>query len=353
MTTHRAIRLGLYGCGNRTRALLDSVYGENEYEVVAAHDIREEAIGEVCERYGGKGCQTVDELLDCGEVDAFMISLDPLAHPAAFFRTVQIGKPIFIEKPIALTALEAYRMMKEAEEREVPVQVGFMRRYVPKHVIAREFLAEHDVGRLFSVTCNWYHAGETEMINCMNNAPDNFRLKVSQIPFHCCHALDVIRLYGGEVRSVEARGLKVIERNYPSPDEVIALLEFESGAIGHFHYSSMAYRQCITYLIHTENYTLNFENGLEIWRRPMTRAQRGEFLEDCREAYHPNMGPDRYESRGPSADAEIMRDFLGAVRSETPMKVPIEDAYKVAELAEAIERSWQESRKILLPLELG
>jgi len=352
VTTHRKIRLGLYGCGNRTRALLDSLYGEDEYEVVAVHDVREEAMGEVSERYGGKTCQTADELLDCGEVDAFLISLDPLAHYDAFLRTVQVGKPIFIEKPIALTAGEAYRMMKDAEERRVPVHVGLMRRYLPKHVAARKFLAEHDVGRLFSVACSWHHAGETEMINCLNNWPDNFRLKVSQIPFHCCHALDVIRLYGGEIRSVEARGLKVVERCYPSPDEVIALLEFESGAIGHFHYSSMAYRQCLTYLIHTENYTLNFENGLEIWRRPQTRAERGEFLKDCRENYHPNMGPDRYESRGTSADIEIMRDFLGSVRTGTPMKVPIADAYKVAELAEAIERSWKEKQKVLLPLEL-
>ena len=189
------------------------------------------------------------------------------------------------------------------------------------------------------------------MINCLNNCPDNFRLKVSQIPFHCCHALDVVRLYGGEVKSVQSRGIKVVQRQYPSPDEVIATLEFDSGAIGYFHYSSMAYRSMLTYLIHFENYSIDFSNWLEIWRRPTTRAQRGEFLKDCRDAYHKNMGPERREFINcGSTDAFIMGCFLDAVRNGTPPVAPIEDAYKVAELAEAIERSWQEDRRIDLPL---
>jgi len=55
----KTVRLGLYGYGNRTRALLDSLYGEDEYQVVAAYDI-------------------------CNEADVFLISLDPFAHYDAF-----------------------------------------------------------------------------------------------------------------------------------------------------------------------------------------------------------------------------------------------------------------------------
>ena len=346
----KPVRLGLYGCGNRTRALLDSVYGEDEYTVVAAYDIRPDAVQNVCERYGGVACASADELLDVTEADAWLISLDPLAHPDAFDQTVEKGKPIFIEKPIAMSAERAFRMMQKAEQCGVPVQVGFMRRYLPKHKAARRFLSENDTGRLFSVTCTWHHAGETEMINCLNNCPDNFRLKVSQIPFHCCHALDVVRLYGGEVKRVQSRGMKWVDRHYPSPDAVIALLEFENGAIGHFHYCSMSYKGALSYLVHTENYTLTFEEGLEIYRRPKHKAQRDDGSKDCRPVYHSHMGPDRQTFAGPLPNAEIMLDFLNAVRDGTPVRVPIADAYKVAELAEAIEQSWQQDKAIELPL---
>jgi len=348
--SNRAVKLGLYGCGNRTRALLDSLAGEGQYEVTAAYDVRPEAAAEACEQYGGRNCASAEELIGCDAVEAFLISLDPLAHPDAFDATVEAGRPIFMEKPIAMSAKRARQMMDKARERGVPVHVGFMRRYLQKHVHARRFLAENDPGRVFSVSCRWFHAGETEMINCLNNSPDNFRLKVSQIPFHCCHALDVILLYGGDVKAVEARGLKVIERRYPSPDEVIALLEFENGVIGSFHYSSMAYKGALSYLIHAENYTLTFENGLEIWRRPRYKPQRDDGARDCRPTYHKNIGPDRYAYGTDDPTPEILLDFLNAVRDQTPMKVTIEDAVKVAELAEAIELSFKRAARIELPL---
>ena len=157
--TESPVRLGLYGCGNRTRALLDSLYGEGVYQVVAAYDIRPEAISSAAERYGGRACADPGELVASAQVDAFLISLDPFAHPAAFEQTVEAGKPIFIEKPIALKAGDAYRMMRLAQEKRVPVQVGFMRRYLPEQVAARTFMAENPPGRLFGVRCNWYHPG--------------------------------------------------------------------------------------------------------------------------------------------------------------------------------------------------
>jgi predicted dehydrogenase len=45
-----------------------------------------------------------------------------------------------------------------------------------------------------------------------------------------------------------------------------------------------------------------------------------------------------------------MRDFLNAVRDGNPMKVDIEDGYKVAEMAEAIEKSYKNNSEIELPL---
>ena len=353
----KKVKLGLYGCGNRTRALLDSLFLDEEYEVVALYDVRKESAGSAFAKYGGKVCTTSGELVKHPEVEAFIISLDPFAHPAAFYQALEAGKPIYIEKPIAMTAEEAWKMTKKAEEKNIPVNVGLMRRHEPKHVAARKFLSENEPGTIFSVNCRWFHAGETEMINLLNKYPDNFRLKVSQIPFHCCHALDVMLLYGGAVKSVSAQGMKVANRQYPSPDEVIASLEFANGTIGSFHYSSVAYRGEMSYVIHAENYTLSFDNCeqvLEISHRPKLRSQREDASGDCRDTYFKNVGPDTHKF-GVSGfpDHQVMLDFLDSVRTGTPMKVPILDGYKVAELAEAIEWSWKEKRKISLPLEFN
>jgi len=346
------VRLGLYGCGNRTRALLNSLRGENEYQVVAAYDICGQAVASAVEQYGGKSCTSSKELIAHDEAEAFLISLDPFAHPAAFDEAVEARRPIFIEKPIAMSAQEAWKMWKKAERLDVPVQVGFIRRFTPEQMAARAYLINNPPGRIFGVSCNWFHPGETEMINCLNNWPENFRLKVSQIPFHCCHALDVLRTYCGEVKTVHAVGVKWVDRPYPSPDKVVADFVFENSSVGAFHYSSMSYKHEISYVLHAENYTLTFDDGLEIWHRPQYQSLRNDGSPDCRDTYHKHIGPDRFHFGASSVDATIMLKFLRSVRDGLPMDPGMEDGYRVAELAEAIETSWRTGERIDLPLTL-
>lgn len=345
------VKLALYGCGNRTRALLDAVALDGPFEVVAAYDLNPAAVDAMVERFGGVACTSSEELISAPQAEAFLISLDPFAHPAAFDECLPAGKPIFLEKPIAMTAAEAHRMMLAAETANVPVQVGFMRRYRPQHLAALEYLQSHDPGAMLGLACRWFHAGETEQINMLNNFPDNFRLKVSQIPFHCCHALDVMMRYGGKVTRVSAVGTKVVDRPYPSPDEVIATLQFESGAVGTFHYSSIAFQGGINYVLHAENYSLDMTgNTLSISKRPPLRSLRENEAKDCRPWYLQNVAPETRQFSSMHVDHLIMLDFLRAVRSGEPMTAPIRDGYLVAELAEAIERSWQEDHALELPL---
>lgn len=66
-------------------------------------------------------------------------------------------------------------------------------------------------------------------------------MKVSQIPFHCCHMLDVMLLMNGPVKRVTSHYRKVIDPPYPSPDDVVSTFEYANGSFGRFHYSSMVY----------------------------------------------------------------------------------------------------------------
>ena len=354
----KIVKLGLYGCGSRTKMLLDALEGEGQFDVVSAYDIREESTRKLCDQYGGRLCHSADEMLDTKGVEAVIISLDPFSHTEAFFKALKLKKPIFIEKPIAASARDAFRMMQAAHTEKVPVHVGLIHRYYPAYQAAKRQLTHEDPGFIFSMVYNWQHAGETEMINCHNLMPGNFRLKISQIPYHCCHALDLYHVFVGDVVAVEARGMKIVERDYPSPDEVIALLEFKSGAIGHFHYSSVCQGRECAYpaFINTQNYTLSCNASAYVaYYRPAHKNMRGELKnEDCRAQWSKHQGPvsHKYElNHYDVATAEAMTDFLESVRSGAPMTVPIEDGYWVAELAEAIELSWKQGKKIELPLQ--
>ena len=76
------IRLGLYGTGNRTKTLLDSLGGDGFYKVHAAYDRNRESAAALTAKYGGTVCRSADELADFEGVDAYFISLSPFAHAA-------------------------------------------------------------------------------------------------------------------------------------------------------------------------------------------------------------------------------------------------------------------------------
>ncbi len=337
-------RLALYGCGNRTVTLVKSLILDKFYEVGALFDLDPRAMEKVQTMFGGKICRTEEELLECKNIDAYLISLSPFAHEAALRKVIPIGKPVFVEKPVAFSAAAVLDLAKTADRYHTPVQVGFMRRYCPWNAAALQYQKEHDPGKLLCVTAEWQHQGDTEMLNCLRNRPDNFRLKVSQIPYHCCHALDLILLHGGPLKKIRSELIKVIDRPYPSPDELLSTFEFQNGAIGGFHYSSMTYAfGGINYLIHAENYSIRIRGGItEIARRPRFETSRQGFKDNCADAYRINSSPMTLsfgERTEESTTENIMYDFVRTVTEDMKPKADLYTAVRVAGMAEAMEYS--------------
>ena len=359
------IKLGLYGSGNRTRALIDSLIQDEFYTVRAVYDLNRDSAAALASKYGGTVCESADELIGCRDVDAFLISLSPFAHADALRKTIPVGKPVFVEKPVAFSGAEVLELALLAEKHHVPVQVGFMRRYLPETIAALDHIANHDPGRIFCVDCNWFHSGEMEMNFNLHHHPDNFRLKVSQIPYHCCHMLDIMLLLGGPAKRVSSQLIKVTDRPYPSPDDLIANVEFANGANGRFHYSSMVYHTEISYRFHAGNYTMRLNTTrpgigklLEILPRPRFRTSRIGIDPDHKTDY--NSFNEYYENfcRPQSivfadpglnaANENIMYDFVRIVRDGIMPRADLRTASRVQGFAEAIETSGKTGRPVEL-----
>ncbi len=344
------IRLGLYGCGKRTQALLDALWKDEFYTVTRAYDLMHSSAEALVKKYCGSVCNTPEELLAAKDVDAFLISLSPLVHAEVLRKVIPAGKPVFIEKPVAFSGQESYELALLAEKYSVPVQVGFMRRYLPGSLEALDYIRQHEGGKLLSVDCNWFHHGATGMNERMWQAPDDFRNKVSQVPYHCCHMLDVMLLVGGDVKRVNAITTKVIDRPYPSPDDLIANIEFTNGSAGRFHYSSMVHYGEMSYRFHFENYSIRLDVdpcNLRINTKPRFRTSEwGPRPEDPATNF-----ASQYEKFAQPrvvnydfkelmyATENIMYDFVKTVRDGAPVTANLRTAAKVQGLAEAMELS--------------
>ena len=96
-----------------------------------------------------------EALLADNEIDAVYIPLPNDMHPEWAIRAAQAGKHVLCEKPLAMTAAEADRMVAAAEAGGVVLMEAFMYRLHPSWVAAREIVNSGRLGRLTAVQ-SWF-----------------------------------------------------------------------------------------------------------------------------------------------------------------------------------------------------
>jgi myo-inositol 2-dehydrogenase/D-chiro-inositol 1-dehydrogenase len=69
------------------------------------------------------------ELLSLPELQAVVIATPTQTHAELVIAAARAGKAIFCEKPLALTLDATQRMLDVVAETQIPLQVGFMRRF--------------------------------------------------------------------------------------------------------------------------------------------------------------------------------------------------------------------------------
>jgi predicted dehydrogenase len=110
-----------------------------------------------------------EELLADPEVDAVYIPLPNHLHARWTIAAAQAGKHVLCEKPIALNAQEAERMVAACAAAGVTLMEAFMYRLHPSWVAVREIVASGRIGRLASVQSwfGYYNDDPTDIRNIL------------------------------------------------------------------------------------------------------------------------------------------------------------------------------------------
>ena len=147
------VRIGLIGAGGMGRAHLARIANDlSGGEIVAVADINHEAAVSAAEPYGAKAYDSSDELIDDPNVDAVLIATFGKVHAPDVIKTIEAGKYVLCEKPLATTAEDCLRIM-EAEQKagKKLVTVGFMRRFDAAYNEMKAVLDSGEHGRALLV----------------------------------------------------------------------------------------------------------------------------------------------------------------------------------------------------------
>jgi len=89
-----------------------------------------------------------DEVIGRPEVNAVVVSTSEGEHMAPLLKAIELGKPVLVEKPIALTLADADRVIQAIEKSGADVRVGYSRRYKERYLIAKEQIVQGRMGTL-------------------------------------------------------------------------------------------------------------------------------------------------------------------------------------------------------------
>ncbi|MBN1378772.1 MAG: Gfo/Idh/MocA family oxidoreductase [Gammaproteobacteria bacterium] len=99
-----------------------------------------------------KAYGSYEELIADPDIDAVYIPLSNQLHVPWSIKSLHAGKHVLCEKPIALTAAEAQKLLDAAREKpHLKVMEAFMYRHHPQWRWARELVSEGEIGQLKTI----------------------------------------------------------------------------------------------------------------------------------------------------------------------------------------------------------
>ena len=194
MSETAAARIAFVGAGNHaTQSLYPNIAHIPEFDLVAVCDTQADRAAYAARKFGALACFTdLDTMLEEARPQGVCIVGPPQMHHELALRVLERGIPAFVEKPPAPTLGQVRELADTARARGVWGMVGFMKRFAPANVVAKEFMGGESFGRLSSIT----------LMHGSGPYDDTRRMLL----FNGIHMLDLARFLAGEVEELFAYG---------------------------------------------------------------------------------------------------------------------------------------------------
>jgi predicted dehydrogenase len=230
---HRVAMLGTGLIGDFYTMTLHGQRGRDRVEVVYSRS--EERGAAFRERWGVPASTTsVAEAVRHPEVDTVVVGLPNHLHEEAVAAAAGAGKAVLVTKPLARSAEEARRILETVER--AGVFGGYLEDlvYTPKTLKA---LASTRAGGIGDVL--WVRSRETHPGPHSAWFWDAKQAGGGAIVDLGCHCIEIVRAFAGKGnRPVEVMCWKdTLVHPIEAEDNAIALIRFESGAVGQFEVS--------------------------------------------------------------------------------------------------------------------
>ena len=286
-----------------------------EVEEIFVWDINPDRMNQAKEELGAIPTGSLDEIVE--KSDAIVCASPTTTHYEIVKFCVEMGKPVFVEKPLTDDIKSAEEILKLSKEKGVKVQVGHVERFNPTFLSAKNLISEKPYF-IESVRMSVYNPRGTDVdviLDLMIHDIDLALTLINEIP-----------------ENISAIGVPVLTDEI---DIANVRLEFPSGALANLTASRISLEKMRKFRVFTkENYL-----SMDLLHKKVEMVKRidGEIL-----PYFPPV-----DTSLDALSLEI-KSFLDAVIYDKPVAVPVEDGYRNMLVAHMIKKKIEERLKRIL-----
>lgn len=143
------INWGIIGCGKVTELKSGPAFNKVNNSRLLAVMRRDAVLAEDYARrhYVERFYTSADDLINDREINAVYIATPPAAHAEYAMKVLAAGKPVYIEKPMALNYRECKLINDTARRYKLPVFVAYYRRTLPGFLKIKSLIESGEIGK--------------------------------------------------------------------------------------------------------------------------------------------------------------------------------------------------------------
>lgn len=144
------VNWGIIGCGDVTEVKSGPAFNKVPHsKLIAVMRRNAEKAADYARRHGvEKWYSDAQALINDPEVNAIYVATPPSTHLQYALAAIQAGKPVYVEKPMAMNVSEARQLADYAEQEKVKLSVAHYRRELPLFLKIKSLIDTDAIGEV-------------------------------------------------------------------------------------------------------------------------------------------------------------------------------------------------------------
>ena len=228
--THKELGIAVIGSGRMGLRRASLAAAHPAVRFIAVSDQDRERARNLAQKVGAQVYSDDNlEVISRTEVNAVIVSTSEHEHVLPALQAIDLGKPVLIEKPIALTLDDADRILAAASRAGIDLRIGYSRRFKRGYLLAKEQIVQGRLGHIVGANTRAYNS-RAHPLQILKRSP-----QATIVTDAMTYYVDLIVwfLQGNAPVEVVARGQKGVFKaaGYDVDDVTWAIVTFQDGAV--------------------------------------------------------------------------------------------------------------------------